>query len=171
MNRSAVGSYSGLTLTRAKADQMATEDAEEKLEKMLVSECDVVPCPRCGALTEEMKREKARFVPMILSGLGMGALGMGFVYFAGRVFHHWFYFIGILSALLFVGTGLILICVFLGKIWELIKSIGGIFKNAETPGQIPLRQDLCVHNAQCVLCAATIRSDAQLCPKCGRTQP
>jgi len=72
---------------------------------MLQSDCDVVPCPKCGALTQAMKCAKASVVPQAFGGMGLGALTMLGTYAVGKWTGHWFVVIGLIGAVIFVLAG------------------------------------------------------------------
>ena len=65
--RTTGGSFSGFAVTRAEPDEKASANAAEELAEMLETDCDVVPCPQCGALTFEMQRAK-RTEPFLCFG-------------------------------------------------------------------------------------------------------
>ncbi len=58
MTRSGSGSYRGFAWTRSEGQEKAAPQAVEDLQEKLATECDVVPCPRCGAITREMDRKE-----------------------------------------------------------------------------------------------------------------
>jgi hypothetical protein len=68
-----VGTVSNVTLSKPDADAQAERMAEEKLHTMLSNECDVVPCPECGAITPEMEKARKRFFPQMLLVIAGGA--------------------------------------------------------------------------------------------------
>jgi len=53
---------------------VAASLAQQNLTKMLETNCDLVPCPQCGALTREMVAEEVRQRKMALKWMGGGAL-------------------------------------------------------------------------------------------------
>ena len=116
MTRTAIGSYSGFALTRQEADEKAAANAAQRLKTMLETECDVVPCPSCGALTRQMKKFKAAFAPMCFGGLAFGALVMGGVYLYGKWSGRWFVVLGLLGLGMFLLSGFVLLC----SAWEFI---------------------------------------------------
>lgn len=116
MTRTAIGSYSGFALTRQKADEEAAADAAQKLKTMLEIECDVVPCPKCGALTRQMKAAKAAVVPACFGGLALGGLIVGGVYLFGWWSGRWFIIFGLMGAGLILLSGSVLLVSFWGFI-------------------------------------------------------
>lgn len=55
--READATYDGLTLSQGSADEKAREKAEVELERLLESAVEACKCPRCGAITDEMKKK------------------------------------------------------------------------------------------------------------------
>jgi hypothetical protein len=74
MSRTASGSYHGFAWNDAEGQRKALPEAQEALRQQLETECDVVPCPKCGALTREMQEEE---VSTVWSALGLAVLGAG----------------------------------------------------------------------------------------------
>jgi uncharacterized protein (DUF983 family) len=107
MRRMAMGNVNSSGLTKAEADKEAERIASEKLQQMLEKECDVVPCPHCGAITTEMDKHRKAFFPTMLMVIGAGLGMLGLVYVAwlitGRIF--------IFGAL--VGVGIVLLGTFI----------------------------------------------------------
>ena len=90
LQRVGVGNFRILNCTRAEAEQEAALIAAEDLKKMLENDCDVVPCPECGAITREMKKVRMAFYTKTLAGIGGGIGVLLLVYVAwlitGRVY-------------------------------------------------------------------------------------
>jgi hypothetical protein len=59
MSRIGTGSYSGFAWNDEEARAKAMPEAFADLDRQLATDCDVVPCPKCGQITSAM-REKER---------------------------------------------------------------------------------------------------------------
>lgn len=115
MEREAFGSYSGLALTQAKANERAAANAAPDLARMLATECDPCPCPKCGALTPEMKQKRAQdraaHTPTALGAVLLGIVVSGIVYLVWQSTGRLYYVIGLFGVGSFVlglamlGTG------------------------------------------------------------------
>ena len=159
----ACGSFSGFALTRQEADERAALDAAQKLKAMLETECDVVPCPKCGAFTREMERAKVDFLPPCLGAIGLGALIAGGVYYVGTSTGKWYYVMGLL------GVGLFTLGAFV-----LIIGTAGLFHSKSLYGGP--RKDLpVVHNENSAkaeelpdssLATQAVALDPWICPRC-----
>lgn len=57
VTREASATYDGFTLTQSSADEKARENAKAKLEHLLESAVEACKCPRCGAITDEMRKK------------------------------------------------------------------------------------------------------------------
>jgi uncharacterized protein (DUF983 family) len=81
MKRVGVGTVHGSSATKAEADAEAMRIAADKLRQMLETDCDVVPCPDCGAITRQMDKARKAFFPkmFMVIGAGLGMLGLVFV--------------------------------------------------------------------------------------------
>ncbi len=90
MRRVGVGTLYRSALTKADADKEAARIAADQLQRMLENECDVVPCPECGAITREMDKARKAFFPKMLLVIGAGAGLLLLVFVAwlitGRIF-------------------------------------------------------------------------------------
>lgn len=97
MSRTATGTYSGFATTRQEADERAAVDAAHQLHSVLSAECDVVPCPQCGAITKEMAAAKTDWLSLSVAGIVLGAAMITGVYWVGQWSGRWFYVIGLLG--------------------------------------------------------------------------
>lgn len=113
MSRTAYGSFSGFAMTRAEADEKEAENAVEKLKVMLTTECDIVPCPKCSALTRQMREASANFIPQCVGAALVGAATVLGVFYVGKITGQWFYVMGILGVVLMVLSGFFLVLQFL----------------------------------------------------------
>jgi hypothetical protein len=120
MTRTGHGNFCGYARTAQQADEKAAVEAAEKLKKALETECDVVPCPQCGALTRQMKAAEAAIVPQCLGGMGVGLLIVGGAYLFGRWTGRWFVVLGLIGVAAIVLSGLVLVI----KFWECITGTG-----------------------------------------------
>jgi uncharacterized protein (DUF983 family) len=113
MTRTASGSYSGFAVTRKQADEKAAVDAAQKLQTMLQTECDVVPCPKCSALTKDMEAAKTDWLPASFGSIGLGTLIVVGVYAVGQWTGRWFFVMGLMG----IGLLLLGIFVFIAGVW------------------------------------------------------
>lgn len=109
MSRTAYGSYSGFAKTQAEADRRAAQDAAERFERKLESDCDLVPCPKCGAVTREMASLELSVVPMCLGICALGVALIAIVYIVGRATGRWFYVLGLMGIVIACGGSLLLV--------------------------------------------------------------
>jgi len=90
--------------TQAEADTQAAQAADAKLAAALANDCDLVPCPACGAITKEMKVYRRKRFGAALACMGGGA-GILLVVFLLMLF---------LNKIYFVAAGLGALCFLLG---------------------------------------------------------
>lgn len=78
LQRTAVETYGGMTLTAQSADEKARGKAEAALEELLRTGVEACPCPQCGRLTPEMEaklaRDRSEHVPQSLQSALIGIL-------------------------------------------------------------------------------------------------
>ena len=102
-----MGTVHRSALTKADADKEAARIAADQLQKMLENDCDVVPCPECGAITRERDKARKAFFPKMLLAIGTGAGLLLLVFVAwlirGRIY--------LLASL--VGAGIVLLASFI----------------------------------------------------------
>ncbi|TAK90861.1 MAG: hypothetical protein EPO07_20040 [Verrucomicrobia bacterium] len=80
MKRTVLGKSSKTAATQAAAESEAAADADAKLKASLDSDCDLVSCPSCGAITDEMKKERRKFFGITLAGFGISIGGLLLIY-------------------------------------------------------------------------------------------
>jgi hypothetical protein len=91
--RTVMGASSKDAPTQAEADLQATQVADAKLAAALANDCDLVPCPSCGAITNEMRKYRRKRFGAAFLGMGGGA-GILLVVFLLMVFLNKIYFVG-----------------------------------------------------------------------------
>jgi hypothetical protein len=90
--RTVMGASSKDVPTQVEADVQATQAADAKLATALANDCDLVPCPSCGAITKEMKAYRLKRFGAAFIGMGGGA-GILLVVFLLMLFLHKIYFV------------------------------------------------------------------------------
>ena len=90
--RTVMGASSKDAPTQAEADAQAAQAADAKLAAALANDCDLVPCPSCGAITKEMKTYRLKRFGAAFLGMGGGA-GILLVVFLLMLFLHKIYFV------------------------------------------------------------------------------
>lgn len=111
LKRLAVGTSNRFALTSAEVNARAEADAAEQLKRELAVGCNIVPCPKCGALTEEMKRTDRAMLPGFLKLMCLGGLILAGTCAFGVWTGYWYIIIILLGALLFFGSGLMALVV------------------------------------------------------------
>lgn len=84
LEREVVGMFHGYARTRAEADEKAAREAAIKLKRLLNTDIDIVPCPKCGAITREMQakqRKDAEELPGSMAIAGLVVIGVGLLFF------------------------------------------------------------------------------------------
>src|SRR4051794_8444869 len=104
LSRTVMGKSSKVAATQPEADAQAAQDAETKLKAALATDCDLVPCPSCGAVTAEMKIFRRKRFGAAFAAMGGGA-GILLVVFLLMLFLH---------RIFIVAAGLGVICFLLG---------------------------------------------------------
>jgi hypothetical protein len=112
MRRVAIGNFSSADVTREEAGRRATQIGNEKLKVLLETNCDVVPCPMCGAITSKMKAERRHAFLVSLGALGMGIAILLLNFVLCLLF----------GKILVVATILGAVCFFIGLLLFIIKS-------------------------------------------------
>ena len=92
LSRSVIGKSSKDAATKEEAEAQAAQDADAKLKLALASECDMVSCPSCGAITDEMKAHRRKFFAMAFAACGIGVGGSLLVYLCTIFLHRIFIF-------------------------------------------------------------------------------
>jgi hypothetical protein len=90
--RTVMGASSKDAPTQAEADAQATQAADAKLAAALANDCDLAPCPSCGAVTKEMKAYRRKRFGAAFLCMGGGA-GILLVVFLLMLFLHKIYFV------------------------------------------------------------------------------
>jgi hypothetical protein len=108
MTREAMGSHHGFALTGEEQAKKEAEDAHQKLKEMLECECDVRPCPKCGALTRQMRSRSIQLPFMCIGGAIISAGILAALYALGLRSGIWF--IG--STIVFAGAFFLFVLAF-----------------------------------------------------------
>jgi hypothetical protein len=90
LERTVIGKSSKGAATTAEAQAQASQDADAKLAANLASGCDLVACPACGAITQEMKTYRLKFFGATFACLGFGIAALAAVYL-GSIYLHRIY--------------------------------------------------------------------------------
>lgn len=85
MQRTARAAVQGFTLNRQKAKECALAEANHKLQADLVSGFDVVPCPKCGAFTKQMKAKPWQNLILSLLFFILAVVLLGFAYLRAEI--------------------------------------------------------------------------------------
>ena len=110
MRRTEVGNHRSKETTNTEAEALANKDAETKLQVRLKNECDMVSCPKCGAITDEMKAHRKQLFSGALYCLG-GGTGLMLAVYAAVVFLGKFYIFGAVVGAVSFLVGLILLII------------------------------------------------------------
>lgn len=92
LSRTVMGSSSKDAPTQSEADAQAAQAADAKLKAALANDCDLVPCPSCGAITKEMKAYRLKRFGAAFACMGVGA-GILLVVFLLMLFLNKIYFV------------------------------------------------------------------------------
>jgi hypothetical protein len=72
MKRTAGAKVADFDLLQSEVDDQAARIASNNLQEMLEKECDVVPCPTCGAITRQMAKARKEFLRGWLLSIAKG---------------------------------------------------------------------------------------------------
>ena len=107
MKRNVIGKSSKEVASQAEAEAQASQDADARL-KAAFDECDLVACPSCGAITEEMRAQRRKFFGITFACLGIGSGGLLAVYLIAVYFNKFSLFATVMSAVCLLGCLLLI---------------------------------------------------------------